>query len=67
MAQPTDKDDALLLEELMNGPAAATGNEDSTSSASASTASLGGFSAQWSAMLANTKQQVRLIKDLKKY
>jgi hypothetical protein len=57
MAQPTDKDDALLLEELMNGPPA--GNEDSSTSsaATAGAAASGGFSAQWSAMLANTKQQ----------
>ena len=51
MAQPTDKDDALLLDELMNGPPPTSANAAGMAAGAA-----GGFSAQWSALLATTKQ-----------
>ena len=50
MAKPTDKDDALLLDELINGPTSQAA--DGAGAAGAP----GGFSAQWSALLATTKQ-----------
>ena len=55
MAKPTDKDDALLLDELITGPTSSSSTSQAADGAGAAGAP-GGFSAQWSALLATTKQ-----------
>ena len=68
MAKPTDKDDALLLDELINGPpssslAATASDGDGGRTAGAP----GGFSAQWSALLATTKQGLQEAEQIRVY
>ena len=56
MSQPTDQDDALLLEELMNGPPGAAAPSGDDGAGIGGGGGSNGFSAQWSALLASKKQ-----------